>query len=101
MPPVGVLTPTYEQAGWKEVTGTVIVPTPSAPSGTDGTASASIWVGIDGSGSTACGGQIFQTGFDIKVDNGTVSYVGEKGIFLSSVLVAYDAHFVSLARVVP
>ncbi|KZV64513.1 concanavalin A-like lectin/glucanase [Peniophora sp. CONT] len=64
-----------DNAGWKDVTGTVVVPTPNAPPGTNGTASAFIWVGIDGAGTNpSCSGQILQTGIQIAVTKGVVSY---------------------------
>ncbi|KAJ7494332.1 peptidase A4 family-domain-containing protein [Mycena galericulata] len=58
---------------FKSVTGTFVVPTPSAPSGSSsrGSFAASAWVGIDGD---TCGTAILQTGIDFNVDNGRVSY---------------------------
>ncbi|OSX62515.1 hypothetical protein POSPLADRAFT_1141136 [Postia placenta MAD-698-R-SB12] len=53
------------------VTGTFVVPTPSAPSGGSGTYSAAAWVGIDGD---TCDNAILQTGVDFTVDGGEVSY---------------------------
>ncbi|KAF7310077.1 hypothetical protein MIND_00380900 [Mycena indigotica] len=63
----------YESAAntYKSVTGTFVVPTPSAPSGGSGTYAASAWVGIDGD---TCGTAILQTGIDFTVTNGRVSY---------------------------
>ncbi|KAI0033822.1 peptidase A4 family-domain-containing protein [Vararia minispora EC-137] len=58
------------KATWTAVTGTFVVPTPSAPSG-ESTAYASAWVGIDGD---TCGNAILQTGVDFNVQNGVVSY---------------------------
>jgi len=57
-------------ATWTAVTGTFVVPTPSAPSGSR-TAYASAWVGIDGD---TCGNAILQTGVDFNVENGAVSF---------------------------
>ena len=51
------------------MTGTFTAPTPS---GADG--SASVWVGIDGD---TCGTAILQTGIDVTVSGGEVSYDGE------------------------
>ncbi|KAJ8468942.1 hypothetical protein ONZ51_g9323 [Trametes cubensis] len=52
-------------------TGSFIVPTPREPSGGTGFHSASIWVGIDGD---TCRSAILQTGIDITVSDGTISY---------------------------
>ncbi|KAJ7039098.1 aspergillopepsin [Mycena alexandri] len=56
---------------YKAVTGTFVVPSPTAPSGGSGTFAASAWVGIDGD---TCGSAILQTGIDFTVSNGRVSY---------------------------
>lgn len=62
------------QGTYTAVTGTFVVPTPSAPSGGSGTYSAAAWVGIDGD---TCDNAILQTGVDFTVDGGEVSYDGE------------------------
>ncbi|KAF7370152.1 Aspergillopepsin [Mycena sanguinolenta] len=52
--------------------GTFVVPTPKAPSGGgSGTYSASAWVGIDGD---TCGSAILQTGIDLTISGGSVSF---------------------------
>ncbi|KAJ7237724.1 peptidase A4 family-domain-containing protein [Mycena haematopus] len=58
---------------YKSVTGTFVVPTPKAPSGSSssGSYAASAWVGIDGD---TCGTAILQTGIDFNIDNGRVSF---------------------------
>ncbi|KAJ7736539.1 peptidase A4 family-domain-containing protein [Mycena maculata] len=56
---------------YKTVTGTFVVPTPSAPSGGSGSYAASAWVGIDGD---TCDTGILQTGVDFTIDNGRTSY---------------------------
>ncbi|KAJ7782757.1 aspergillopepsin [Mycena metata] len=56
---------------YKAVTGTFVVPSPTAPSGGSSTFAASAWVGIDGD---TCGTAILQTGIDFTVSNGRVSY---------------------------
>ncbi|KAJ6480952.1 peptidase A4 family-domain-containing protein [Mycena sanguinolenta] len=57
---------------YKSVTGTFVVPTPKAPSGGgSGTYSASAWVGIDGD---TCGSAILQTGIDLTISGGSVSF---------------------------
>jgi len=56
-------------ATWTAVTGTFVIPKPSAPSGN--TAYASAWVGIDGD---TCGNAILQTGVDFNVESGSVSF---------------------------
>ena len=61
------------QGSFTSVTGTFTVPTPSAPSGGDGSYSASAWVGIDGD---TCDTAILQTGVDFTIDYGSVSYDG-------------------------
>ncbi|CAJ2506535.1 Uu.00g006650.m01.CDS01 [Anthostomella pinea] len=58
--------------GYTSVTGTIVVPTPSKPSGSSsGTYSGSAWVGIDGD---TCGTAILQTGIDFTISGSTVSY---------------------------
>nr|GAT54283.1 predicted protein [Mycena chlorophos] len=59
---------------YKAVTGSFVVPTPSAPKGGSGSYAASAWVGIDGD---TCETGILQTGVDFTVDNGKVSYDGD------------------------
>ncbi|KAG8853248.1 hypothetical protein FRB96_008332 [Tulasnella sp. 330] len=55
---------------YKAVTGTFIVPVPTAASGKK-RGSATAWVGIDGD---TCGGAILQTGIDFNVEKDGVSY---------------------------
>jgi len=54
------------------VTGTFVVPTPSAPDG-----AASAWVGIDGD---TCGNAILQTGVDFDYSGGSISFDGKLGL---------------------
>ncbi|KAJ7778847.1 acid proteinase [Mycena maculata] len=58
---------------YKSVTGTFVVPTPKAPSGSSasGSYAASAWVGIDGD---TCQTAILQTGIDFNIEDGRVSY---------------------------
>ncbi|KAI1097238.1 peptidase A4 family-domain-containing protein [Jackrogersella minutella] len=60
-------------SGYKSVTGSIVVPTPKAPSGgsSSTTYSASAWVGIDGD---TCETAILQTGIDFTVKGSSVSY---------------------------
>ncbi|KAI4597253.1 hypothetical protein KJ359_004766 [Pestalotiopsis sp. 9143b] len=60
-------------SGYKSVTGTFVVPTPSVPSGGSSRTeyAASAWVGIDGDTAT---NSILQTGVDFYVEGSTVSY---------------------------
>lgn len=55
---------------WREVTGTFIVPSVSAPAG-ESFAAASAWVGIDGD---TCVNAILQAGLDFIVEDGYVYY---------------------------
>ncbi|KAF2759369.1 putative aspergillopepsin [Pseudovirgaria hyperparasitica] len=59
--------------GYKSVTGTIVVPTPSIPSGGSSKTeyAASAWVGIDGD---TCSTSILQTGVDFYVQGSTVSF---------------------------
>ena len=59
--------------GYTGISGTFVVPTPSEPSGgsSSTTYSASAWVGLDG---YTCTSAILQTGIDLTVKNGAVSY---------------------------
>ncbi|KAF3761891.1 acid proteinase [Cryphonectria parasitica EP155] len=59
--------------GLNDVTGTIVVPTPSVPSGGSSTAkyAASAWVGIDGD---TCTSAILQTGVDFYAGRGGVSF---------------------------
>ncbi|KAG8843532.1 hypothetical protein FRB96_003923 [Tulasnella sp. 330] len=66
----GAVYDSYPSGTFKSVTGTFIVPTPKAASGSS-SGSASAWVGIDGD---TCGNAILQTGVDFTVTNGAVSY---------------------------
>ncbi len=54
------------------MTGTFVVPTPSAPDG-----AASAWVGIDGD---TCGNAILQTGVDFDYSGGSISFDGKLGL---------------------
>ncbi|KIP01872.1 hypothetical protein PHLGIDRAFT_79961 [Phlebiopsis gigantea 11061_1 CR5-6] len=56
---------------WKQVTGTFTVPVAQEPVGGTGQHAASVWVGIDGD---TCQTAIFQTGIDLYVNEGTVTY---------------------------
>ncbi|KAG7284453.1 hypothetical protein NEMBOFW57_010826 [Staphylotrichum longicolle] len=58
---------------YKSVTGTITVPTAKPPSGGSSSTqyAASAWVGIDG---YTCSSPIIQTGVDVFVKNGAVSY---------------------------
>jgi hypothetical protein len=60
-------------SGYKSVTGTFVVPTPSTPSGgsTRTEYAASAWVGIDGE---TCQTSILQTGVDFYVEGSSVSF---------------------------
>jgi len=62
----GAVWDTYPSGTFKAVTGTFVVPTPSAPDG-----SASAWVGIDGD---TCGNAILQTGIDFNYNGGSISF---------------------------
>jgi len=62
----GAVWDTYPSGTFKAVTGTFVVPTPSAPDG-----SASAWVGIDGD---TCGNAILQTGVDFNYNGGSISF---------------------------
>ena len=62
------------QGTWEIVTGTFVLPTPQEPSGATGTHGATIAIGLDGD---TCQGATFQTGIDMTVNAGTVSYVGK------------------------
>lgn len=59
--------------GYKSITGTIVVPTPSVPSGGGSLNqyAASAWVGIDGD---TCLTAILQTGVDFYADRGGVSF---------------------------
>ncbi|KAH6654665.1 acid proteinase [Truncatella angustata] len=59
--------------GVKSVTGTIVVPTPSTPSGGSSRTeyAASAWVGIDGD---TCQTSILQTGVDFYVEGSSVSF---------------------------
>lgn len=59
--------------GLSDVTGTIVVPTPSVPSGGSSTKkyAASAWVGIDGD---TCSTAILQTGVDFYAGRGGVSF---------------------------
>ncbi|KAG8882335.1 hypothetical protein FRB98_003768 [Tulasnella sp. 332] len=61
---------THNAGTFNSVTGTFIVPTPKAASGS-ASGSASAWVGIDGD---SCGTAILQTGVDFTITDGAVSY---------------------------
>jgi len=61
----GIVLAGYPPGTFVAVTGTFVVPTPSAPNG-----AVSVWVGIDG---YTCGNAILQTGVDISYENGDVS----------------------------
>ncbi|ETS73149.1 hypothetical protein PFICI_15094 [Pestalotiopsis fici W106-1] len=60
-------------SGYKSVTGTFVVPTPSVPSGGSSRTeyAASAWVGIDGDTAT---NSILQTGVDFYVEGSTTSF---------------------------
>ncbi|KIP01484.1 hypothetical protein PHLGIDRAFT_131248 [Phlebiopsis gigantea 11061_1 CR5-6] len=58
---------------WEIVTGTFVLPTPQEPSGATGTHGATIAIGLDGD---TCQSATFQTGIDMTVNAGVVSYVG-------------------------
>ncbi|KAH9889233.1 acid proteinase [Xylariomycetidae sp. FL2044] len=60
-------------SGYTSVTGTIVVPVPSAPSGGSSRTSysASAWVGIDGD---TCSTAILQTGVDFTVQGSSTSY---------------------------
>lgn len=64
------------QGSFTSVTGTFTVPTLSA-SGASGS-SLSVWVGLDG---YTCDTAILQTGIDLTVNNGSVSYDGTDEYF--------------------
>lgn len=59
--------------GYTSVTGTIVVPTPSTPSGGSSNTeyAASAWVGIDGD---TCSTAILQTGVDFYVEGGEVAF---------------------------
>ncbi|KAI0594912.1 putative aspergillopepsin [Biscogniauxia sp. FL1348] len=59
--------------GYTTVTGTIVVPTPKAPSGgsSSTTYSGSAWVGIDGD---TCSTAILQTGVDFSIRGSSVSF---------------------------
>lgn len=60
-------------SGYKSVTGTFVVPTPSIPSGGSSRTeyAASAWVGIDGD---TCQTSILQTGVDFYIQGSSISY---------------------------
>ncbi|EEA28697.1 hypothetical protein TMatcc_002948 [Talaromyces marneffei ATCC 18224] len=60
-------------SGFTKVSGSVVAPTASIPSGGDDTTQycASVWVGIDGD---TCQSALLQTGFDFCIQGGSVSY---------------------------
>ncbi|ORY70289.1 acid proteinase [Pseudomassariella vexata] len=60
-------------SGYKSVTGTIVVPTPSVPSGgsTRTEYAASAWVGIDGD---TCQTAILQTGVDFYVEGSSIAF---------------------------
>lgn len=68
--------------GYDDITGTIVVPTPSVPDGGSSTKkyAASAWVGIDGD---TCSTAILQTGVDFYAGRGGVSF-GES--FLKDIL---------------
>jgi hypothetical protein len=67
-----VLTAPPSGSTFTSVSAKFTVPSPSAPSGSQGSASASAWVGIDGDTYSSA---ILQTGVDFNVDSsGSVSY---------------------------
>jgi len=68
----GAVWDSYPSGTFKSVTGTFVVPTPQAVSGSS-TGSASAWVGIDGD---TCDTAILQTGVDFTVTDGVVSFEG-------------------------
>lgn len=62
------------QGTFQSVTATFVLPTPADPPGTSGGAyAAAAWVGIDGD---TCPTAILQTGVDMIIQNGEVSYNG-------------------------
>ncbi|KAI1371865.1 peptidase A4 family-domain-containing protein [Hypoxylon crocopeplum] len=75
-------------SGYKSVTGTIVVPTPKAPSGGSSSRqySASAWVGIDGD---TCDTAILQTGVDFTVQGSSVSF---------DACVSADLSLISLSR---
>ncbi|KAF8686185.1 hypothetical protein AX14_003887 [Amanita brunnescens Koide BX004] len=62
----GIVLTDYPPGTFVAVTGTIVVPTLSAPDG-----SLSAWVGIDG---VTCNSAILQTGIDMAYENGDASY---------------------------
>ncbi|KZV64515.1 concanavalin A-like lectin/glucanase [Peniophora sp. CONT] len=60
-----------KNANWKQVSGTIVVPTPHAPAGATANSSAWVWVGIDGA---SCPQSILQTGIGMDVKNNVASY---------------------------
>ncbi|GAM34687.1 aspergillopepsin [Talaromyces pinophilus] len=60
-------------SGFTKVSGSVVAPTPSIPSGGDDSTQycASAWVGIDGD---TCQSALLQTGFDFCIQGGSVTY---------------------------
>lgn len=60
-------------SGFTKVSGSVVAPTPSIPSGGDDSTQycASAWVGIDGD---TCSSALLQTGFDFCIQGGSISY---------------------------